>query len=151
MLFWEIKPAQFIHYLGWVVVFQLLSHVWLCHPTDCSTPAFSALLCLLEFAQIHVLVVKNPPANAGEVRDAGSIPGSGRSPAGGHSHPLHYSCLENPMDRGARRTTVHRVSELDMTEQLSMQAHTCPLSPWCYLSTSSSATPLLYCLQSFPV
>ena len=45
--------------------------------------------------------IKNSPANAGDIRDAGSIPGSGRSPGGGHSHPLQYSCLENPMDRGA--------------------------------------------------
>ena len=48
-----------------------------------------------------VLVVKNLPANAGDVRDVSSIPGSGRSPGGGHGHPLQYSCLENPMDRGA--------------------------------------------------
>ena len=47
------------------------------------------------------LVVKNPPANAGDLRDAGSIPGSGRSPGGGHDNPLQYSCLENPMDREA--------------------------------------------------
>ena len=47
-----------------------------------------------------VLVVKNPPANAGDVRDAGLIPGSGRSPGGGHGNPLQYSCLENSMDRG---------------------------------------------------
>ena len=46
-------------------------------------------------------VVKNPPANAGDTRDAGSISGSGRSPGGGHGNPLQYSCLENPMDRGA--------------------------------------------------
>ena len=46
------------------------------------------------------LVVKNPPANAGDIRDAGPIPGSGRSPGGGHGSPLQYSCLENPMDRG---------------------------------------------------
>ena len=43
-----------------------------------------------------VLVVKNPPANAGDARDAGSVPGSGRSPGGGHGSPLQYSCLENP-------------------------------------------------------
>ena len=43
------------------------------------------------------LVVKNLPANAGDIRDAGSIPGSGRSPGGGHGNPLQYSCLENPM------------------------------------------------------
>ena len=48
-----------------------------------------------------VLVVENPPANVGDIRYAGSIPGSGRSPGGGHGNPLQYSCLENPMDRGA--------------------------------------------------
>ena len=47
-----------------------------------------------------VLVVKNPPANGGDIRDAGLIPGSGRSPGIGHGNPLQYSCLENPMDRG---------------------------------------------------
>ena len=57
------------------------------------------------------LVVKNLPANAGEIRDMGSIPGLGRSPGGGHGHPLQYSCLENPMDRGARRSTVHNVAK----------------------------------------
>ena len=48
-----------------------------------------------------VLVVKNPPANAGDVRDKGSIPGLGRSPGGGHGNLLRYSGLESPMDRGA--------------------------------------------------
>jgi len=48
-----------------------------------------------------VPVVKNPPANAGDIRDVGSTPGLGRSPAGGHGNPLQYSCLENPIDRGA--------------------------------------------------
>ena len=52
------------------------------------------------------LVVKNPPANAGDVRDAGLIPGLGRSPGGGHGNPLQYSSLENPMDRGACWATV---------------------------------------------
>ena len=45
-------------------------------------------------------MVKNPPANAGDIRDVGSTPGPGRSPAGGHGNPLQYSCLENPRDRG---------------------------------------------------
>ena len=45
--------------------------------------------------------VKNPPANAGDTRDMGSIPGSGRSPREGHGNPFQYSCLENPMNRGA--------------------------------------------------
>ena len=52
------------------------------------------------------LVVKNPPANAGGIRDMGSIPGSARSPEGGNGYPLQYSCLENPMDRGAWGATV---------------------------------------------
>ena len=46
-------------------------------------------------------LVKNPPDNAEDAGDAGLIPGSGRSPRGGNGHPLQYSCLENPMDRGA--------------------------------------------------
>ena len=52
-------------------------------------------------------VVKNPPANAGDTRDVGSIPGSGRSPRVGNGNPLQYSCLGNFMDRGAWRATVH--------------------------------------------
>ena len=55
------------------------------------------------------LVVKNPPANA-EVRDLDSVPGSERSPGGGHGNPPQYSCLENPMDRGAWQSLVHRVA-----------------------------------------
>ena len=58
-----------------------------------------------------VLVVKNPPASAVDGRDAGSIPGSGKSPGGGHSSPLQYSCLGNPMDRGAWQATVHGVTK----------------------------------------
>ena len=56
-------------------------------------------------------MIKNPPANAGDIRDAGSIPGSRRSPGGGHDNLLQYSCLENPMDRGAWWVTVHVVAE----------------------------------------
>ena len=48
-----------------------------------------------------VLMVKNPPASAGDIEDMGLISGLGRSPGGGHGNPFHYSCLENPMDRGA--------------------------------------------------
>ena len=57
------------------------------------------------------IVVKNLPANAGNTRDAGLIPGSGRFPGGGHGNPLQYSCLENPMDRRAWRATVHGVAK----------------------------------------
>ena len=58
-----------------------------------------------------VLVVKNPPANAGDVRDVGSIPGSGRSPGGGREDPLQCSYLGNPMDRGALWATVLKVAK----------------------------------------
>ena len=57
------------------------------------------------------LAVKNSLASAGDVRDAGSIPKLGRSPAGGHGNPLQYSCLENFLDRRAWWTTVHRVAK----------------------------------------
>ena len=56
-------------------------------------------------------VVKNLPANAGDTRHVGLIPGLGRSPGGRHGNPLQYSCLKNPMDRGALQTMVHRVAE----------------------------------------
>ena len=56
-------------------------------------------------------MIKNPPANARDVRDVGSVPGSGRSPGGGHGNPLQYSCLENPMDRGAWQAIVPGVTE----------------------------------------
>ena len=56
------------------------------------------------------------PANAGDAKDKGSIPGSGRSHGGGHGNPFQYSYLENPMDRGAWWATVHGVTELDMAE-----------------------------------
>ena len=57
------------------------------------------------------LVIKNPPANAGDIRDLGLTLGSGVSPGGGHGNPLQYSCLENSMDRGAWWATVHGVSK----------------------------------------
>ena len=56
-------------------------------------------------------MVKNLHANTGDIRNASSILGSGRSPGGGHSNPLQYSCLENPMDKGAWWATVHRVAK----------------------------------------
>ena len=57
------------------------------------------------------LVEKNPPANAGDLRDVVLIPGWGRSPGGGHGNPLQYSCLENPMDRGAWRAKTLRFTK----------------------------------------
>ena len=61
-------------------------------------------------------MVKNTPANAGDGQDAGLIPVSGKSSGGGRGNPFQYSCLENPMHRGAWRTTVRRVTELDTTK-----------------------------------
>ena len=58
------------------------------------------------------LVVKNLPANAGDVRDSGVIPGLGRSPRGRHGNPLQYSCLEDLMDRGVWQATVHGVTRV---------------------------------------
>ena len=73
---------------------------------------------------IVVLVVKNPPANAGDIRDTGSVPGSGRSPGGGHGNPPQCSCLENP--HGQRNLVSYSPwghKELDMTERLSTAQH----------------------------
>ena len=61
-------------------------------------------------------MVKNLPANAGDIRVSGAVPGLGRSRGGGHGNPLQYSCLENPMDGGAWWAAVHGITESDMTE-----------------------------------
>ena len=61
-------------------------------------------------------MVKNLPANSGDARDVGSIPGLGRSSGGGHGNPLQYYCQENSMDRGAWQATVHGVAKSDMNE-----------------------------------
>ena len=97
-----------------------------------SFPASPYLFLLLECSAITFhegfpgsLAVKNPPANAG---DMGLIPGSGRSPGGGNRYPLQYSCLENPMDRGAWQVTVRRVTKSQI--QLSMGASRSPALRW---------------------
>ena len=69
-----------------------------------------------------VLLVKNLPASAGDIREVGSIPGSRRTPGGGHGNPLQHSCLENPVDRGAWQATAHRVAESERTEA-TLHAH----------------------------
>ena len=75
-----------------------------------------------------VLVVENPAANAGD-RDTGLIPGSRRSPGEGNRNPLQYSCLENPMDRGAWQAIVHRVTK-SWTQLNQPNMHTCTLELW---------------------
>ena len=80
-------------------------------------------LCVLGWASLVVLVAKNLPANAGDTKDVGLIPGSGRSPGEGNGNPIQCSCLETPLDRGARRATVHRVAQSRTSlKQLSTQA-----------------------------
>ena len=61
-------------------------------------------------------MVKNPPANEGDIRDSGVMAGPGRSPGGGHGNPLQYSWLENPIDRGAWRATVHGAAKSQILE-----------------------------------
>ena len=70
---------------------------------------------ILKWASQVALVVKNLPANAGDMR-RGSIPGLGRSARDGNGSPLQYSCLKNPMNKGAWRATVHKVAKLDANE-----------------------------------
>ena len=80
------------------------------------------------------LVVKNPLANTGDLRDKDSIPGSGRSPGGSHGNPLQYSCLENLMDRGAWWATVHGVTknQTRLKQLSSMQAQRCMVVFRCF-------------------
>ena len=89
------------------------------------------------------LVVKNLPASAGDVRDRGSVPGSGSSPGGGHGTPLQYSSLENAMDRGAWWAAVHRVAQSQTKLKISLaQAFSGPhfvqLSDLCHLYPNHS-------------
>ena len=72
------------------------------------------------------LIVKNLPANAGDIKDTGSIPGVGRSLGETNGNPLQYSCLENPMDRGAWQTTVHEVAK-SRTRLKRLSTHTVDL------------------------
>ena len=84
----------------------------------CTKPTF-------EKASQVVLEVKNLPANEGDMRDLGSIPGSGRFPGEGHDNSLQYSCLENSMDRRAWRVTLHRVTKSQTwLKWLSTHTHT---------------------------
>ena len=92
---------------------------------------------ILRASQV-VLVVKNPPANAGDIiRDADLSPGLGKSSGGRHGNPQQYSCLENPMDRGAWRATVHGVSKSwTWLKWLNMHTCTTSLRPRSILCTS---------------
>ena len=82
------------------------------NPSTLASAALQIWTLILKAQGQVALAVKKPPASAGDTRDAGSIPGSGRSAGGGHGHLLQYSCLENPMDRGARWATVHGAADI---------------------------------------
>ena len=75
-------------------------------------------------------MVKNLFANAGDVRDTGSIPGSGKSPGEGNGNPHQYACLVNPVDRGAWRATVHSISK-SRTELKHLSTHTQLIRTYC--------------------
>ena len=98
-----IKPA----FPAWQV--DLLSHL--------GSPSYITYCSVNYGASLVALVVKNLPVNTGDVRDPGSVPRLGQCPGGGHGNLLQYSCLENLIDRGAWQASVHRVAELDMTEE----------------------------------
>ena len=76
------------------------------------------------------LVIKSPPANAGDIRDMGSIPGMGRSPEGGLGNPLRYSCLEKPLDGGAWQAIIHTVAQSHNTEATLECPHPLPESSY---------------------
>ena len=97
--------------------------------SDVTWSTYSVFYCLLPhlWASQVALVVKNPPASSGNIRDIGSVPQWGRFPGGGHSNPLQYFCLENPMDRGAWWATVHRVTK-NWTRLKQLSTHACSSS-----------------------
>ena len=86
---------------------------WACKESD-MIEWLDRLTIVFIWASQVALLVKNPLANAGDTRDLGLIPGSGRSPGVEDDNPFQYSCLENPMDRGAWQATVHRVGFLTL-------------------------------------
>ena len=95
---------------------QRVSHDWATKPSPslcdvCVVVMYTCVCNIILGTSQVVLVVKNPPANAGDLRDVGSIPGLGRSPGGRHGNQLRYFYLENPLDRGAWRATVHGVAK----------------------------------------
>ena len=93
-----------------------------------------------EWLSLHskvALVVKNPPANAGDIRDEGSISGSVRSLGGGHGNPLQCSCLENPKDRRAWQVTVHRVTK-SQTQLKRLSTHPWVVHPQRYVSNKKA-------------
>ena len=140
----EIVEVEYIHLSIWwkraeemceSIVTENYRHEWLIEPWSPASKADSLLFELQGAPEVVViwafmeilrgfpggLEVKNLPADAVDVGDVGLIPGSGRSPGEGHDSPLQYSCLENPMDRGAWWATVYRVTK----SQIWLSTHVC--------------------------
>ena len=109
---WVFSAALLRHCLGFFPLSSrvpqgTIFHIYLSsfhHPILGIAPVFGLIFCVAQ-------VVKNPPANAEDIRDTGSIPGSGKPPGVGNGIPLQYSCLENPMNRGPWQATVHGVAK----------------------------------------
>ena len=112
MLIKRTSYIQRIQSMVQIVLRFFLSSFSACNLLTWKEPEGSFMLPLWKAEAFQVaLVVKNPPANEGDVRDANLIPGSGRSPGEGHGNPLQYSCLENPMTCRAWQAIVHRVAK----------------------------------------
>ena len=107
----SLIPAALIFSLNIASIIQGLLCLCTTFLIFCSSSITNAIGNLIGTASQVALVVENQPANAGDTGDVGSVPGSRRSPGGGHGNPLQCSCLENPMDRKAWWATVHRVAK----------------------------------------
>ena len=108
-IFWKLSPCQSLHW-HFLPVHRLSFILFMATGRKYQNNWEKMPKMWLTRASWVVLEVKNMPAKAGDIRDAGLIPGSGRSPGEGNGSPLQYSCLETSMDRGAWWATVHRVT-----------------------------------------
>ena len=119
---------------SWGIVFHSGKKVILCWASRCNG----------NWASQVALVVKNPPASAGDTRDAGSVPGSRRSPGEENGNPLQYYCLENPMDREAWRATVHGVTQ----SQIWLKLHSMHARAFGWGIIFCFGSKVLFCLAS---
>ena len=115
-IFHEVMGLDAMIYIFWMLSFKPTSK-------SLSNTINYNLLRGLQGASQVVLVVKNLPAKAGDMSDAGLIPGSERSPGGGHGNPFQYSCLETPRDRGSWQATVHGIPK-SQTQLKWLNTHT---------------------------
>ena len=106
-----------IHQLSCISIVSTLGLLWIMILWTFLYTFFLWTFASIWASQVVLVVKKNPPANAGDARDTGSIPGSGRSPGEGDGNPLQDTCLENSMDRGAWWATIHRSTILYSYQQ----------------------------------